>query len=102
MKDATDKPPPADSTAALPVRNSRMIHQRAGKDTLLYDPDTDRIHLLNPTALAIWEQCDGRHTPAEIAAYLAAAFARTSDRDLLADVHAALASFAEGGLLAGG
>lgn len=57
------------------------------------------MHLLNPAAKAIWERCDGCHSPADLAAHLAQTFAGASGRDLTADVRAALATFAATGLL---
>jgi len=88
-----------DSPRPLPARKPAVIVQRGGPHTLIYDPDTDAVHVLNPTAAAIWEGCDGRRTPAELAARLAAAFADTAGRDLMADVEATLAILAARGLL---
>ncbi|MGA3201083.1 MAG: PqqD family protein [Bryobacteraceae bacterium] len=34
---------------------------------LLYHPDSDRIHYLNPTAGLVFELCDGNHTAGQIA-----------------------------------
>lgn len=33
----------------------------------VYLAETDSLHVLNPTAFAIWELCDGETTPEEIA-----------------------------------
>jgi hypothetical protein len=99
MKDANSKPPAGGPLRHFPMRKTQVISQRAGRDTLLYDRAADQVHLLNPVAAAIWEQCDGRHVADEIAARLARTFAGATGRDLTADVEAALALFAARGLL---
>lgn len=42
--------------------------RREGDQTAVYDPESGRLHMLNPSALAIWEACDGETTVAEIIA----------------------------------
>lgn len=99
MKDARSQPPADASPRPFPMRKTGVISQRAGDDTLLYDRAADQVHLLNAVAAAIWAQCDGRHSPEAIAAGLARAFAGAAGHDLAADVAAALAMFADRGLL---
>jgi hypothetical protein len=82
-----------------PRRRSDLTFQRAGQDTLLYDPVADAVHVLNPTAWAIWELCDGQYTPDEMAACLRTRFAPSLDYDVSADVAALLTTFAERCLL---
>lgn len=33
----------------------------------MYEPDTDSLHVLNASAKAIWELCDGDTSPSEMA-----------------------------------
>ncbi|MDA0748181.1 MAG: HPr-rel-A system PqqD family peptide chaperone [bacterium] len=40
------------------IRNELPNH-KIDDDLVLYDPATDRVHTLNPTARLIWEGCDG-------------------------------------------
>ena len=40
----------------------------------MYQLKTDRVHFLNPTAMIIFELCDGKLTVSEIAAFLVSAF----------------------------
>ena len=68
-----------------------MIAQPAGAETLLYDPVADAVHVLNATALAVWELCDGRHTAAGMTTHLVMHFAATAGHDVSADVQAILA-----------
>jgi Coenzyme PQQ synthesis protein D (PqqD) len=41
---------------------------------VILDRRMGQVHRLNSTATCIWAYCDGRHTPAEIAAHVAEAF----------------------------
>ena len=86
-------------TSDLPLRRPDVISQPAGQETLLYDPVADAVHALNRTAAAVWEMCDGQHTPADMAAHLCARFAIAPGRDVAADVQTALARFGQEGLL---
>jgi len=81
-----------------PLRRQDLVDQAAGEETLLYDPTADAVHVLNPTAQAIWDLCDGRHTLADIETELRGRFASTSGRKLADDVSAAVASLGREGL----
>lgn len=49
-----------------PVRRPEVWLRSAGDENALYDPDSASVHLLNETALAIWDLCDGDTKPAEM------------------------------------
>src|SRR5262245_38143120 len=42
---------------------------------IIYRQETDRVHFLNPTAVLIFELCNGRHTLMEMDTILTTAFA---------------------------
>jgi Coenzyme PQQ synthesis protein D (PqqD) len=42
---------------------------------VIYQQETDRVHFLNPTAVLVFELCNGRHTVVEIDKILSTAFA---------------------------
>jgi Coenzyme PQQ synthesis protein D (PqqD) len=42
---------------------------------VIYRQETDRVHFLNPTAVLIFELCNGRHTVMEMGTILSTAFA---------------------------
>ncbi|MDQ4130117.1 MAG: PqqD family protein [Actinomycetota bacterium] len=49
-----------------PARKPRVwLHQAPGENAL-YDPDSGTVLLLNDTALAIWDLCDGDNLPREM------------------------------------
>lgn len=37
-----------------------------GAELLLYDPESDRLHILNETAMQVWQLCDGQHDGQDI------------------------------------
>ena len=49
-----------------PVRRSDVWLRSSGDENAVFDPVTGGLHLLNETARAIWELCDGQTTPDEM------------------------------------
>jgi len=49
-----------------PARKAEVWLRQAGVENTLYDPDQGTIHILNDTALAIWNLCDGETDPEEM------------------------------------
>ena len=89
-----------DWTAATPARHGQAWLKRGADDTAVFNPDSGVLHLLNASALAIWELCDGFTTGKEMAE--AVAELTTLDVDsALADVSVALEELARQGLIVG-
>jgi hypothetical protein len=49
-----------------PIRRADVWLRQARGETAIYDPDTGAVHMLNETALAIWQLCDGETTVEEM------------------------------------
>ena len=49
-----------------PRRVGQVWVRRESDEAAIWDPDTQTLHRLNPSALAIWELCDGDTTEEEI------------------------------------
>jgi hypothetical protein len=49
-----------------PTRRPDIWLRKTDNEIAVYDPLGNRIHLLNDTALAIWELCDGDTEPGEM------------------------------------
>ncbi len=69
---ALDSPwPPAwyarEARIPLPRRRADIVAEPIGGEVILTDPRTGEIHRLNPTAVEVWQGCDGRTTTCEIA-----------------------------------
>ncbi|MHB1131350.1 MAG: PqqD family protein [Chloroflexota bacterium] len=61
--------------AALPCRSPHVTERLVDGELVLYDPQRQRVHVLNATAALIWHLCDGRRDRTAIAASLSARFA---------------------------
>jgi len=70
-------------------------------ETIVYDPVRPDVHYLNATAGVVFALCDGTATAEETAAEIAKAYGVPAAA-VEADVRAALADFAERGLLDNG
>lgn len=55
----------------------------------VYEPETDSLHVLNDSAKAIWELCDGETSSSEMAAAISE-LTGISDSQAESDVRAAL------------
>ncbi|MCP4654658.1 MAG: PqqD family peptide modification chaperone [bacterium] len=75
-----------------------VIFRQVGKDSVIYNPMTDHTALLNVSAAAVLDLCDGSRTAGEIANELAALFAG-EERDVLAGVEATVNDLTAQGFL---
>jgi len=87
---------------ATPLRKADVKIERIGKEVVLYNSDQKAIHVLNPTAHAIWELCDGSHTVEDIERELKRSFSVPEGTDLIGDIRATIATFAEKNILESG
>jgi hypothetical protein len=69
---------------------SPFIRKAVGKDEMIYDPDRDAVHILNPTAQAVaaWHE-QGLDAKA-IAAEFLTRYPEAGEAQVLADVQACL------------
>ncbi len=51
-----------------PARREGVWLRARGEENAVFDPATGGLHLLNETARAIWELCDGQTTTQEMVA----------------------------------
>lgn len=52
--------------AKRPLRRSDVWIRQTKEEIAIYDPRGGSVHLLNETALAIWQLCDGQTTVEEM------------------------------------
>jgi hypothetical protein len=87
-----------DSTPPLhPRAKADVLFRRVGEDWLLFDPSTERIHVLNLAAALVWSHCSGEHDAEEIRTRMTDAYGQPVERQA---VDEALARFHAEGLLA--
>jgi hypothetical protein len=81
-----------------PVRRSDVWVRQVSGENAIYDPLTQAVHLLNDTALAIWEQCDGATTPSEMVGAIVD-LSGLHEEVVVEDVGRTLAEFDRAGLV---
>ena len=84
-----------------PVRKPSVISRKLGGETVLYDQETRAIHVLNPTAILVWDLCDGKHGLEEIERTLRAEFRAEEKAGVRDDVVRIIERFRAEGLLEG-
>jgi hypothetical protein len=85
-----------------PLKRRNIACRNMGTETLLYDAQAEAIHVLNPTALLIWNLCDGNHSLQDVKKELMAAFSLATEHDVLADIQQTVDTFAKNDLLVRG
>jgi hypothetical protein len=73
----------------MPRRRSELTLSELGDESVIFDPSTNTAHKLAPTALAVWQECDGSSTVDQVGERLSLP---------AADVEAACAELVEAGL----
>lgn len=81
-----------------PRRRGDVWLRARGSENAVFDPVTGHLHLLNETARAIWELCDGETTPDEMVRAICE-LSGLPDEVVEEDVHRALSEFESLGLL---
>jgi hypothetical protein len=81
-----------------PRHRGTLATEEIEEDLVLYDPDKDHVHLLNVSASAIFELCDGTRTAQEIAQEIAK-LVTPGDHDIGKDVGQTLGELREKGLI---
>ncbi len=52
------------------ARQDDIVVQDVLDEMVIYDLKRDKVHLLNPTVTFVWQQCNGQHSPDELASLL--------------------------------
>ncbi len=78
--DSTRLAEASDYSGTLARRRQSLVWRRMGGETVLFNPDCIEAYLLNRTATAIWELCDGAHSLEDMADAIADRFETGKDR----------------------
>jgi hypothetical protein len=65
------------------MRTQRLIIDKLPDEVLVYDLDQHKAHCLNQTAALVWNLCDGRATPRDIARRLRRELDQPFNEDLV-------------------
>ncbi len=77
--------------------HQRLLETEIEGEVSLYDPETERVTVLNATASDVWRLADGDHTAADIVSLLAQSYGVAPD-DIQDDIEKAIHSLTEAGL----
>ncbi len=83
------------------ARDPGVPHQKLDEETIVVDPRTREVHLLNETAARIWELLASPRSLEQLAATLAEEY-DAPDEEVRAAVEETLATLRDKGLLAAG
>jgi len=83
---------------ARPLVRSDIAVQVIGDEVMLYDSDNEKIHVLNHSAYAIWQLCNGENSLVDMCEQLAAQY-EDSSLDLVDDIQTTIDGFIQKGLL---
>jgi Coenzyme PQQ synthesis protein D (PqqD) len=83
---------------ARPLARSDITVQVIGDEVMLYDSDNEKIHVLNHSAYAIWQLCNGENSLADMCEHLAVRYTDSS-LDLIDDIKTTIDEFIKKGLL---
>jgi PqqD family protein of HPr-rel-A system len=86
-------------TSGKPVRKQSVLRGTKGDETVLYNEESGAIHVLNPTALLIWNLCDGEHSLEDIEKAIRAEFSVGAEHPVSEDIQEVLENFSKEGLL---
>ena len=82
------------------VRNDDVVvHEEDEDGALLFNPDNDRIFVLNSTGFFIWGLCNGDLSLAQIAERVKAAFEEVPETEVETDVEQIFQDLSEAGFL---
>ncbi len=85
---------------AMYIRNPDVSLREETEDgAMLFNPDTSRIQIINPTGLFIWKQCNGTHTLEAIAQAMAAEYEGAPLEEIAADVRAFIDHMVQNGFM---
>ena len=86
-------------TEDKPLRNRSVLCKRMGQETVLYDQESETIHVLNPTALLICDLCDGEHSVEDMEKAIRNEFSASDEQMVSQDIQGVIDRFFEEGLL---
>jgi PqqD family protein of HPr-rel-A system len=82
-----------------PLRKEGILSRKLGDEWMLYDPESGVVHIINATAESVWDLCDGKHGPDEIATSLRETFEVSDGTPVREEVHEIIEAFFDKGLL---
>lgn len=82
-----------------PLRKRSVLCKRMGQETVLYNKESEAIHVLNPTALLVWDLCDGEHSVEDMEKAIRNEFSVGDEEKVSEQIQGVIARLSEEGLL---
>ena len=96
----TEIEPRLPEPSSHPCVRDDAVFRSLGPEWVVYDPQTQLLHLLNVTAALVWTACDGSRSLDDIAREVGEVLAEAPSEDqVFEDVGAAIEEFRSHGLL---
>lgn len=89
-----------DFDRCYPQRKKEIVLRRLGEEAILYDSAQKKAHVLNATALTIWELCTGEVSVRQIEERLKEDFEIHDPSELHSDIVETLVRFQAEGIVA--
>jgi hypothetical protein len=89
---------PVNGGVALPLQRPGTWLRQSEDENVVVDTENSRLHVLNDTALALWELCNGQNTVEEMITAVCELFGEPAEV-VRRDVESTLAGFDGAGLL---
>jgi hypothetical protein len=88
-----------DSSSYCPRRKEGLVLRKLGDDAIVYNPETQKVHVLNRTSLIIWDHCTGDCSLATIEQAIREKFHVEGSVNIQSDIEETLTMFSSEGLL---
>ena len=84
-----------------PDKKKDVHARKLGAEWLLYDPELEKLHILNPTAEFVWRLCDGNHDLSTMKTEMCKKYDITDENQLDVDLNRILKELVQIGILQG-
>lgn len=81
------------------VKAKQIEEQNLADEAMLYDTNTDYIHVLNPAAQEIWKMLDGKHSRDDIVKHFIQNYSQEDEKKLKKDIEEAISNMLEKGVI---
>lgn len=82
-----------------PKTRKDILCKKIGSEVLLYDPKTEKVHVLNSTSYFIWELIDGNNSIEQMENSVRDYYQPENSQDVKVDVQRTIDKFIQMGLL---
>ncbi len=86
-------------TTKIPLKTEKIVIRDMGDETVLYNPHTKSIHVLNKTSSMVWGYCDGKHSLKMIENKILDTFNVANVQDVQKDLRETIIQFSQLGLI---